>query len=276
MDLLHLSQISIEAATSAGKIIQKYMNSDVAVELKEGGSSYASQVVTKIDKECESAILEHLVPTCKAFDLALLSEETEDDGSRFEKEYFWCVDPLDGTLPFVNRWPGFAVSIALVAKDGTPQLGVVYDPSNDNLYNAIKGFGTFKNEQAWTIQLDSQAAYLTYLTDKKLMDTPKANEMKALLTELCKNLGLSKYKEISGAGSVMNAILALEHAPACMIKFPKNEQGGGSVWDYAATACIYQELGFKATNFNGGKLDLNKRDGSFMNDEGVFYLVDSE
>lgn len=276
MDLLHLSQISIEAATSAGKIIQKYMNSDVAVELKEGGSSYASQVVTKIDKECESAILEHLVPTCKAFDLALLSEETEDDGSRFEKEYFWCVDPLDGTLPFINRWQGFAVSIALVAKDGTPQLGVVYDPSNDNLYNAIKGFGTFKNEQAWTIQLDSQAAYLTYLTDKKLMDTPKANEMKALLTELCKNLGLSKYKEISGAGSVMNAILALEHAPACMIKFPKNEQGGGSVWDYAATACIYQELGFKATNFNGGKLDLNKRDGSFMNDEGVFYLVDSE
>jgi fructose-1,6-bisphosphatase/inositol monophosphatase family enzyme len=275
MNLQHLSQIAIEAAKSAGKIIQNHINDDLKVQLKEGGSSFASQVVTEIDKLCEQAILSIIKPSCAAFNLALLSEETEDDGSRFEKEYFWCIDPLDGTLPFINKWPGFAVSIALVAKDGTPQLGVVYDPSNDNLYNAIKGFGAFKNEQAWSIQPDPQAAYLTYLTDKKLMDTPKANEMKALLTELCKNLGLSKYKEISGAGSVMNAILALEHAPACMIKFPKKEQGGGSVWDYAATACIYQELGFKVTNFIGGKLDLNKRDGSFMNDEGVFYLVDS-
>lgn len=276
MNLQHFSQIAIEAAKSAGKIIQNHINDDLKVQLKEGGSSYASQVVTEIDKLCEQAILSSIKPSCAAFNLALLSEETEDDGSRFEKEYFWCIDPLDGTLPFINKWPGFAVSIALVAKDGTPQLGVVYDPSNDNLYNAIKGFGAFKNEQAWSIQLDPQAAYLTYLTDKKLMDTPKANEMKALLTELCKNLGLSKYREISGAGSVMNAILALEHAPACMIKFPKKEQGGGSVWDYAATACIYQELGFKATNFIGGKLDLNKRGGSFMNDEGVFYLVNNE
>ena len=78
-------------------------------------------------------------------------------------------------------------------------------------------------------------------------------------------------KEIDGAGSVLNGILVLENGPAIMLKFPKKENGGGSIWDFAATTCIYQELGLPATNFEGGKLDLNKKAGTFMNHEGVFY-----
>jgi fructose-1,6-bisphosphatase/inositol monophosphatase family enzyme len=56
-----------------------------------------------------------------------------------------------------------------------------------------------------------------------------------------------------------------------MLKFPKEESGGGSIWDYAATACIYQELGLSASNFAGGKLDLNKKGGTYMNHQGVFF-----
>ena len=74
----------------------------------------------------------------------LLSEETNDDGSRFKEDFFWCIDPMDGTLPFINKQPGFSVSIALVAKDGTPNLGIVYDPSTDTLYHAIKGKGALQ------------------------------------------------------------------------------------------------------------------------------------
>jgi len=69
----------------------------------------------------------------------------------------------------------------------------------------------------------------------------------------------------------MNAILVLENGPACMLKYPKHQNGGGSIWDYAATACIYNELQLPATNFEGGRLDLNKEEGTFMNHEGVFY-----
>ena len=50
----------------------------------------------------------------------VLTEETEDDGGRLRADYFWCVDPLDGTLPFIEGRPGSAVSIALIARDGTP------------------------------------------------------------------------------------------------------------------------------------------------------------
>jgi len=269
MDLLKLTNIAIKAALSAGKVIQQYMNEDVSVEKKKGGASYASQVVTIVDRKCETAILAHLLPTCKEFDLALLSEETADDGSRFEEAFFWCIDPMDGTLAFINKQPGFSVSIALVAKDGTSYIGVVFDPSTDILYHAIKGNGVFKNGNPWEIKHTNN--HLTYVTDRKLKDTPRAAEIQKLLNKSAEKLSLNEVKEIAGAGAVLNGIFVLENGPACMLKLPKKESGGGSVWDFAATACIYQELGLPATNFEGGKLDLNRKDGTFMNHEGIFY-----
>jgi len=269
MNLLQLNNIAIEAALSAGKIIQKYMNDDVIVRKKNEGTSYASQVVTAVDIECEKAIISHLLPTCVQFDIGLLSEETEDDDSRFKKDFFWCIDPMDGTLAFINKKPGFSVSIALVAQDGTPYIGVVFDPSTDSLYYAIKGNGVFKNSIPWKIKHTNN--HLTYITDRRLKETSFSSEIERLLDESVKKLSLNGVKEISGSGSVLNAIHVLENGPACMLKFPKKENGGGSIWDFAATACIYNELRLPATNFKGERLDLNRKNSTFMNQEGVFY-----
>ena len=270
MNLLLLNNTAIKAALSAGKVIQQYMNDDVLVEKKRGGASYASQVVTAVDRACETAILSHLLPTCDEYNLALLSEETEDDGSRFKEDFFWCIDPMDGTLPFINKQAGFSVSIALVAKDGTPYIGVVFDPSTDTLYHAIKGHGAYKNDSLWKIKHSND--HLTYVTDRKLKDTAHAAEIEQLLNEKVKQLSLNGLKEIAGAGAVLNGILVLENGPACMLKLPKKESGGGSIWDFAATACIYQELGLPATNFEGGRLDLNRKEDTFMNHQGVLYV----
>lgn len=269
MDFLTLTEIAIKAATSAGQHIKKYMDEDVPFVEKEGGVSYASQIVTKVDKECEDIILSHLLPACEAYNLALLTEETEDDGSRFKKDFFWCIDPIDGTLNFINKEPGFSVSIALIAKDGTPYIGVVYDPTTDNLYHATKENGVFKNGSPWKIQHKND--YLTYVTDKKLEDTPRLKELESLIESYVVEHGLTEFKVISGGASVMNGIWVLENGPACMIKFPKKETGGGSIWDFAATACIFQEMGLTATNFEGKNLDLNRKDGTFMNHQGIFY-----
>ena len=269
MDFLQLCQVAIQAAQAAGKIIQQSMNMDVAIALKNVGNSEASQVVTEVDKACEKTILAHLHPTCDTYDIALLSEETTDDGSRFIKDYFWCIDPMDGTLAFINKRPGFSVAIALVAKDGTPHIGVVLDPSTDTLYYAIKNQGVFKNGQPWKNTTNNN--HLTYVTDRKLKDTPRFSEIAILLKKYAFELNLNGVKEIDGAGSVLNAILVLENSPACMLKFPKKENGGGSIWDFAATACIFHELGLPATNFDGGPLDLNNKKNTFMNKQGVFY-----
>jgi len=270
MNLTQLKNIAIQAALEAGAVIQRYLNEDIVVEhKKKGGSSYASQVVTEVDRACETIILKYLLPTCETFGIAILSEETVDDGGRFHKDFFWCIDPMDGTLAFIEKRSGFSVSIALVSQDGTPLIAVVYDPSSKNLYHAIKGAGAYKNNNSWKIKRANN--HLSYVNDRKLKDNPRSEELEKLLNNMTMELGLNEVQEISGAGAVMNAILVLENSPACMIKLPKKESGGGSLWDYAATACIYNELRLPATNYEGGRLNLNKKDNTFMNQKGIYF-----
>jgi len=264
-----LSKIAITAAQVAGSIIGKSMSSNIKVEHKIAGDTYASQVVTEIDIKCDAIIREYLEPSCNEWGIALLTEEKEDDGSRFMKDFFWCVDPMDGTLAFINGDPGFAVSIALVAQNGTPQIGVVYDPSTDNTYSAIRGQGAFKNSALWQIKKAND--HLSYVTDKKLKDDKRSDELQLIIRGHMDRLGISEFKEISGGGSVLNAIRVIENGPACMIKMPKKERGGGCIWDYAATSCIYQELGLKATDYYGNPLDLNPAHGPFMNEKGAYF-----
>lgn len=269
MNFKQLTDIAIKAAKEAGKIIQDSLGKNVVVENKEGGNTYASQVVTAVDIACEKVILKHLLPTCNNYDIAILSEETKDDKSRFEKDFFWCVDPMDGTLAFINKQPGFSVSIALVTKDGVPVVGVVYDPSTNNLYYAIKGYGAFKNGNPWVVK--SRNDYLTYVTDKKLLENPNLSKIETILNEIVKEFDLKEVREVSGSGAVLNAIKVVENAPAIMLKLPKKENGGGSLWDYAATVCIFNELGLQASNFERGKLELNKKETTFMNHQGILY-----
>ena len=125
MDLVALTEQAVQAAREAGGIIRSYQDREVEVLHKEGGDTYASQVVTEVDRKAQDSILRVLGPVCEEFDLAVLTEESEDDRSRLEKDCFWCIDPMDGTLPFIRREPGYSVSIGLVAHDGLPQIGVV-------------------------------------------------------------------------------------------------------------------------------------------------------
>ena len=269
MDFEKLAQLAREAALTAGKIIEDYLNEEVTVERKAVGNSQASQVVTLVDRACEAAIIAHLAPSCSEYDLALLSEERPDDGSRFIKDFFWCIDPMDGTLAFIQKRPGFSVSIALVSRDGTPYIGVVYDPSTATLYHAIKGKGAFKNQFPW--ELKSPQGYFTLVGDKPLNETRQAERIETLISAKQKELGLLERREITGAGAVLNAIYVADNGPACYLKLPKKEEGGGSIWDFAATVCIYQELGLTASNFRGERLDLNREDSSFINHEGIYF-----
>lgn len=269
VDLERAAAVAQKAALAAGELIASYLDKEVAYEEKEGGTSKASQVVTQVDRDCETLIVESLKPISSEFDIALLTEESEDDCSRFEKDCFWCIDPIDGTLAFIEKRPGFAVSIALVAKDGSPLIGVIYDPMRKNLYRAIRGQGVFKNERPWTLPAPND--YFTYVSDHKLELTPRKAEIQTILEQKLESLGLQEMRLVEGAGLVLNGIFVLEHHPACMLKFPKKEKGAGSLWDYAATACFFAELGLIATSFYGEPLDLNHHQGTFMNHQGIYY-----
>ena len=266
-----LSNIAERAAKEAGDYISLRLGSDLTIRSKAGGLSLASSVVTEVDEAAQQIIFNLLQPTLKAYNLGLLSEESKDDESRFEKEFFWCVDPLDGTLPFTEQVEGFSVAISLISKKGEPIIGVVYDPYNNNMYKATKGEGALKNNTS--IKINKSGDTFTFITDRSLTETAHyPSFLSELKTKYLKG-DVKQFKVIAQGGASMNALWLLDHAPAAYIKPSKNKPGGGGIWDFAATACIFNELGLRATNYNGGQLDLNRLDSTYMNHEGVYYEV---
>ncbi len=270
-DLRQLAECAATAAKEAGALIAGYDGREVPVQHKAGGDSLASQVLTEVDQQSQAIILKHLQLTCAAYDLALLTEEEAHDGSRFVKDAFWCIDPLDGTLPFTESIPGYAVSIALVANDGRPLIGVIYDPSTGTQYQAVAGQGALRNGEPWMLQSKAEPAPLHFIGDRSMASHPQFEIVIEQLQALATELGQGGLETRLTGGAVMNALWVLEQAPACYFKFPKPQVGGGSLWDYAATACLYNELGAWCSDFDGQPLDLNRAGSTFMNHCGVLF-----
>ena len=283
-DLKALCEIAIVAAQKAGSFISSYNLKQLKVKFKEtdninkpqGGSSIASQVVTEVDIKSQEIILNELNPSFEKYDLGLLTEEIKDDESRFTKDYFWCIDPLDGTLPFTEGLEGYSVSIALVDKKGTPVIGVVCNPITQDVYHAIFGVGAFKNNEIWLMDDPSKNTEFTFINDRSFFKHKHYKEIVSTLNINISQIGCSAFKMIKQGGAVMNAIWVLEKNPACYFKLPKKENGGGSIWDFAATACIYRELGYLATDFMGNPLSFNPTESTFMNKMGVIYSTNQE
>lgn len=265
----------MQAVTEAGQYIQSQINQSNEIQGKTGGDTLASQVVTEVDFKAQEIILKYLKPSISEYDHGLLTEELVDDRSRLIKDYFWCIDPLDGTLPFTEKRPGYAVSIALVAKAGNPVLGVVYLPNEEVSYTAIKGEGVRRNGKLFeraSIQDDKQ---LHWYMDRSFQSAGNYERVKENMVSLAheRNLDLTIH---STAGAVANAVGVMHAHVGCYFKFPKKNEGGGSIWDYAATRLIFEELGLEVSNTQGERLYLNDPKTTFMNQQGVVYATDEE
>lgn len=285
-DLYLLCQCAISAAFQAGAIISENTKIPLDVKNKKDtvkkdsgqrvGDTLASQVVTEVDIKCQNVILNVLKPTFELYDLALLAEESPDDGSRHLKDCFWCIDPLDGTLAFTESEPGYSVSIALVSKEGIPQIGVIYDPFSKVLYHAILGQGAFRNGEQWIPGQRSlrEETVLNFVTDRSFMEHPNYEDVIKFLADLAKSKNNSTLQQYLYGGAAMDACMVLELAPAVFFKLPKAEDGGGCIWDYAASSCIYNEVGAHVSDIYGGALELNNKVTPFMNSKGVIYASD--
>jgi 3'(2'), 5'-bisphosphate nucleotidase len=136
MDLQKLLAIARIAASDASKeILEVYNSNDFKTETKGDNSP-----LTLADKKAHQAIVSIL----KSSNLPILSEEGKSIPYEERKnwEYFWMVDPLDGTKEFIKRNGEFTVNIALIEKQ-TPILGVVTVPVTREEYYAAKGMGAF-------------------------------------------------------------------------------------------------------------------------------------
>jgi myo-inositol-1(or 4)-monophosphatase len=70
----------------------------------------------------------------------------ESGGLPGSSEQCWHIDPLDGTVNYAHGLPYYSVSIAY-AEANQPRLGVVYDPTRDELFSAEAGVGAWLNGQ---------------------------------------------------------------------------------------------------------------------------------
>ena len=124
---------AIEAARKAGDIAQinfaRINQSDIKTK------AY-NEFVTFVDEEAEKAIVD--IIHGRYPDHTILGEEQGLKGN--ESDYLWIIDPIDGTTNYIHSFPVYCVSIALKIK-GRLQVAVIYDPSRQELFTAIRGMG---------------------------------------------------------------------------------------------------------------------------------------
>ncbi|KHE91989.1 MAG: 3'(2'),5'-bisphosphate nucleotidase CysQ [Candidatus Scalindua rubra] len=137
---------TILAAKRAGEAILDVYDSDFEVEQKDDKSP-----LTLADKRSHEIIENVLKQTISVTNstVPILSEEGRETpyDERKKWEYFWLVDPLDGTKEFVKKNGEFTVNIALIHKH-KPVLGIIYIPVKDVFYFAAMNIGAYKLENS--------------------------------------------------------------------------------------------------------------------------------
>jgi myo-inositol-1(or 4)-monophosphatase len=140
IDLQKALGVATEAARGAGKVLLRFYEQPH----EEATKSNIYDIVTEGDKASEALIVSVLRETFP--DHHIVGEEGSSTGAPAQQaEYFWYVDPLDGTSNFANNIPLFSISIALADRHKKPLVGVVYAPVYNELYTAVTGQGAALN-----------------------------------------------------------------------------------------------------------------------------------
>jgi myo-inositol-1(or 4)-monophosphatase len=131
-------ELAIRAAREAGAILRHYAGRQIQIEHKG-----RINLVTEVDLASERHIKE-LISTHYPQHRILAEESGASCVSGPPSDYCWIIDPLDGTTNYAHGYPCYGVSIGLERK-GEMILGVVYDPTRDELFAAERGAGATLN-----------------------------------------------------------------------------------------------------------------------------------
>jgi myo-inositol-1(or 4)-monophosphatase len=134
-----LLNFAIQIARDAGRILSDRFGR--AIQISNKGDI---DLVTEADLAAERFIIEQIKSYHPRH--AILAEEADASGVKHEGDgaWKWIIDPLDGTTNYAHGYPCFCVSIALEHK-GQVVLGVIYDPTRDELFAAERGEGATLN-----------------------------------------------------------------------------------------------------------------------------------
>ena len=223
IDEKELTEIAIKAAKAAGSaILTIYNSTNLGVEYKKDDSP-----LTIADKEAHQVIMGFLTQTS----YPILSEEGKDIpySERKNWDYFWMVDPLDGTKEFIKKNGEFTVNIALI-HNGEPVMGVVYAPVLDWMF-----WGN--SEGGWKASGDELPVKLANKQSTKVKTiVASRSHLSAETQEI-----IDKYPgaEVISMGSSLKFLLLAENKAQLYPRFAPTME-----WDTAAAHGVLRALGY--------------------------------
>ena len=225
-------EAAVAAAKAGGEVLLRHFRKlDPATVAEKTKNDFVSEA----DRASEAAIKAELDRRFPQY--AFLGEET---GAFGDSTRCWIVDPLDGTLNFVQGFPHWCVSVALWDAAG-PVTGCVWDPLRQDLFLAVRDEGATWNGQPMTI---SQQPGL----DGAFVATGFAFQLGERFQSYAVALSSVFYraKGIRRAGS---AALDLAHTAAGI--YDGFFELGLKKWDFAAGALLVKEAGGLVSDWNG-------------------------
>jgi myo-inositol-1(or 4)-monophosphatase len=244
--------VAVNTAAMAGEFIKSKLG-----DIKKVSQKYSTHdLVTEVDKGAET-LIRKLIGTHFP-QHHILGEEGVQPGPEAsakaiaeyaDAEYLWIVDPIDGTTNFVHGFPFFCVSIALAHK-GEVIVGVIYDPTRDEIFVAEKGKGAYLKGVKMEVSNEES------LSGSLIATGLPADHLHALPINLAGiNSIAPKVRNLRIAGSA-----ALHLAYVAAGRLSGFWEIGLNSWDIAAGALLVSESGGTVTDINGHAFTLATRD----------------
>lgn len=212
----------ITIAQAAGNTIMDIYQKDFVIEYKEDSSP-----LTEADLASNALIVKAL----EHYNIPIMSEEGKciPYDTRKNWEYYWCIDPIDGTKEFIKKNGEFTVNIALIHKH-TPVLGVVYAPALNDMYSAKQGEGAFKNGEKLPLAVNTTPGKTLRVVASK---SHLSKETQAFIDALD-----TKHIEQVSKGSSLKLCMVAEGVADIYPRLASTME-----WDTAAADAIVRESG---------------------------------
>ena len=239
-------EVCLEAAHRAGKVLLDWRD---RFQAREKG---LNDLVTEADVAAQETIRQTIL---KAFpDHDFLGEEEAAERVKCgqaaiaerRSDFRWIVDPLDGTMNYVHRLPGYAVSIALEIGCEL-EVGVVYDPLSGEQFVAQRGKGARLNgvpiAASGCERLDRALVAVSFSPHVR-RDSPEVKRFVELLmaAQSVRRMGSAALNLCYVAAGRLDGYIATSV----------------SAWDVAAGVLVLREAGATITALDAGPLQLEK------------------
>ena len=185
--------------------------------------------VTSADKRTEKILIDELQKAHPEY--GIITEETGViNKSNFKNR--WIIDPIDGTMNFLNGIPQFAISIGY-EEEGEIKCGVIFNPIMNELFCAEKGNGAYLNNSRIRVSNKKK------ITDALLVTGGPKGASKI------KDKIYSEYINVSNNVSNVRKFgsAALDMAYVACGRFDGYWQRELNYWDIAAGIIILKEAG---------------------------------